>query len=508
MKKLILSALVLVSALSYGQNAQIKFNTDRVVGEIDPNIYGVFMEPIGRTPDGKNNLIGPLYDPSSPLANEDGFKTNYIDAMRELKVQNMRWPGGNYTASWNWMDGIGPKENRPVRIDLAWGGYDYNQVGTHEWVALNKAIGSANVACFNLGYGGPSEARYWVEYCNVPSGTYYSDLRVKNGAKEPFGIKIWCLGNEVDALPWIMGHHDADDYCKRAIETAKAVRKVDRSGIKLVANGSSWYESYKNAPGAWIEWNREIINRLTGYADYLSIHRYWEVGGDDWYSFMGDNSMDMEEKVEIVQGLVKQQHAAHPDSGTPLVLSVDEWGPHGSGMRNVLGIASYFNTFVRHADFVKMSNFTMMTSLLSTDRASGKTFKAPNFQIFKLFSNNCLGETVDTFVKCDTFDGNIYKDIPYLDVTTVYNKEQKKVVINVININKDKAITADITSIAGPMAGTAEVKTIAHAEDAVWTIDKESSYEPKVSSEKIGKNGVLTHSFPACSFTQITINVD
>lgn len=496
---------MLVSTLSFGQNAQIKFDIERVTGEISPDIYGVFMEPIGRGR-GNNNLYGPLYDPSSPIANADGFKTNYIDAMRELKIQNMRWPGGNYTSTYNWKDGIGPKEDRPTRKDLAWGGYETNQVGTHEWVALNRAIGSKNVACFNFGFGDANLAREWVEYCNLSDGTYWSDLRIKNGAKEPFNIEVFCLGNEIDGAPWIHGHKDVEDYTKMAVEVAKAVKAVDRK-VKLVANGSSFYESGKNAPGAWIEWDREVIAKLTGKADYLSIHRYWEVGGDEYYSFMGDNSQDMEEKITIIQGLVKEQQAAHPDQGRPLVLSVDEWGPHGSGMRAVLGIGMYLNSFIRHADFVKMSNYTMMTSLLTTDKETGNTFKAPNFQLYKLFSNYCLGETVDTFVKCDTFDGAIYKSIPYLDVTTVYSKEDGMVYINVINVNKDKAITADVLCTSGEYDGNAEFRTLAFPEDATFTIDKEASYVPKVNSEKIGKNGIITHSFPACSFTQIAVKV-
>lgn len=505
MKRLFLSALLFVPALVFGQNALIKFDIDRVIGDIDPDIYGVFMEPIGHGRD-FNTLMGPLYDPSSPLANEDGFKTNYIDAMRELRISNMRWPGGNYTSTYDWRDGIGPKESRPVRYDLAWGAYDTNQVGTHEWVALNRAIGSKNVACFNFGFGDANLARFWVEYCNMKDGTYWSDLRASNGAKEPFYIEVFCLGNEVDGAPWINGHKDVEDYTKMAVEVAKAVKKVDPS-VKLVANGSSFYESYHNAPGAWIEWNREVIAKLTGYADYLSIHRYWEVGGEEYYSFMGDNSQDLEEKITIIQGLVKAQHAAFPGSGTPLSLSIDEWGTHGRGMRGVLGIGMYLNSFIRHADFVRMSNYTMMTSLLTTDRESGKTFKAPNFQIFKLFSNYCTGKSVDTYVKCDTFDGAVYKNIPYLDVTTVSSEADGMVYINVVNVNKDKNMTADILCTSGQYEGTAEVRTIAFPEDAVFTIADEASYAPKTSSVKTGRNGKLTIEFPACSFTQIAVKV-
>ena len=157
MKKLTITILLLLPLCLFGQTATIKIDIDRTVGVIDPKIYGVFMEPIhfnGKRlglPDTVdfNTLYGSLYDPSSRLADENGFRKDYIDAMRELKITNMRWPGGNYVSGYNWQDGIGPKEQRPARINLAWGSIDNNHVGTDEWIELNKAIGSENVVCVN-----------------------------------------------------------------------------------------------------------------------------------------------------------------------------------------------------------------------------------------------------------------------------------------------------------------------------------------------------------------------
>ncbi|MDR0694458.1 MAG: alpha-N-arabinofuranosidase, partial [Prevotellaceae bacterium] len=297
MKRFISIILIALPLSLMAQTASITINTERIIGDIDPNIYGVFMEPIGSSTEQpiRNTLYGTLYDPSSPLANKDGFITTYIDAMRELKITNMRWPGGNYMSSYDWQDGIGPKELRPVRKDLAWGGYDPNLVGTDEWVKLNRAIGSENVICLNLGLGDINNARFWIEYCNVKSGTYFSDLRAKYGNPEPYNVKYWCLGNELDGYPWIIGYKNAEDYVKTGLEAAKALKAVDNS-IKLVANGSSNYE----ATGIWLEWNRKVITAFTGIADYLSIHRYWHNGvpedkRDDYYSYMGEGAMDLEE---------------------------------------------------------------------------------------------------------------------------------------------------------------------------------------------------------------------
>ena len=255
MKKLLFTLLIVFPFSLNAQTAKIKIDIDRTIGNIDPKIYGVFMEPIhfsGRRmglPDtvSFNTLYGNLYDPSSPLADKNGFRKDYIDAAKELKITNMRWPGGNYVMGYDWKDGIGPKDQRPLRINLAWGGTDNNHVGTDEWVELNKAMGSENIVCVNLGLGTIKDAYQWVEYCNYPKGTYYSDLRAKYGHKEPYNIKIWDLGNEVDGSPWELGHKDADDYVKIAREAAKAMRSVDHS-IKFVASGSSYYESTGKIP--------------------------------------------------------------------------------------------------------------------------------------------------------------------------------------------------------------------------------------------------------------------
>jgi alpha-L-arabinofuranosidase len=272
-------AIVLLFALFFtasAQDAKIKIDVSRTIGEIDPNIYGVFMEPInfsGRRmglPDTAmfSTLYGPLYDPSSPLADENGFRKDYIEAMKELKITNMRWPGGNFVMGYDWKDGIGPKDERPTRINLAWGGIENNQVGTDEWIALNKAIGSENVICVNLGLATILDAANWVEYCNYKGGTYYSDLRIKYGHRQPYNIKIWDLGNEVDGEPWELGHKNADDYVKIAREAAKAMKAVDNK-IKLIASGSSYYED----TGKWVDWNRKVLTGLGDKIDYISIHR-------------------------------------------------------------------------------------------------------------------------------------------------------------------------------------------------------------------------------------------
>lgn len=507
MKKRLLLCPLLLPFCLLAQTAKIKIDPERSIGDIDPKIYGVFMEPIhfnGRRmglPDSVefNTLYGNLYDPSSPLANSDGFRKDYIDAMKELKVTNVRWPGGNFLMGYNWQDGIGPKEQRPTRVNLAWGGVDNNHVGTDEWMKLNQAIGSENVVCVNLGLSNIMDAVYWVEYCNYKGGTHYSDLRARNGHKEPYHVRIWGLGNEVDGLPWELGHKNAEDYIELAREAAKAMKAVDNS-IKLVASGSSWY-----SPGTWDDWNRKVLTGFGDRVDYLAIHSYWEAS-TDYYTLMGASAMTFEERIKLTANEI-ETISAIKGFKNPIGIAVDEWGSFGRSFLNVLPVAQSLNSFIRHADRVKMGNFTMLTSLLGSDPKKG-TFKSPLFHTFQLFSNNCRGTALDTYVACDTFSAGKYNGIPYLDVTSVFSKETGSVVINVVNRHKDKSIEAEIMTATGNFSGKPTVKEVSAADlNEPFVFDKQQQYAPVTKTATANRNKIK-YSFPPHSFTQIIAKLD
>jgi alpha-N-arabinofuranosidase len=508
MKKLLLALFICFPFLTHAQPARITIDTARVIGAIDPKIYGIFMEPtqfnpkrFGVNEPARNTMYGTLYNPGSPFANKDGFDSRYIEAAKELKITNIRWPGGNYTAGYNWQDGIGPQDKRPVSKDLAWGALDNNHVGTDEWIELTNAVGAENVICINGGTGTLNDARYWVEYCNSDPGSYYADLRAQYGHKKPYNIKCWDLGNEVDGEPWIMGYKNAEDYCKFAKEAAKIMRYADNR-VSFIASGSSYY----TPDGRWIDWNLKVITEVRDVADYISIHRYWE-NSPDYYTYMGQSAMDVEEKITVpahIISLVKTKYKI----ARPIYISFDEWAPFGRGLLPTLAVAQYFNSFIRHADVVKMANFTLLTSILERDKDKG-LFKTPLFHTFKLFSNNCYGNSLDISVECDTFStSGYYKNIPYLDVTCVYAKETRSLVINVVNRHREKAIATEIVNSSGTFAGKASVAEI-NSEDihAPYTFDKQKQYIP-VLKEIEAKGNKFTYSFPAHSFTQITVRID
>lgn len=211
--------------------AKIILDKDFIVGEIDKRIYSSFIEHLGRA------VYGGIYEPTHPEADELGFRKDVMEFVKKLDVPMVRYPGGNFVSGFNWEDSVGPRDKRPKRLDLAWFTTETNEVGLHEFAEWSKKAGSEIMYAVNLGSRGPEEARDIVEYANHPSGSKFSDMRIANGQKEPFGIKLWCLGNEMDG-PWQMGQKTAQEYGRIANEAAKMMKWVDPS-IELVACGSS-----------------------------------------------------------------------------------------------------------------------------------------------------------------------------------------------------------------------------------------------------------------------------
>ena len=315
--------------------------------------------------------------------------------------------------------------------------------------SLNKAINSENVVCLNMGTGTIQDACSWLEYCNGESRHLLCRSSAQFGHPDPYGIKYWCLGNEVDGSPWIIGYKNVDEYCKLAKEIAKAMKRVDPT-ITFIANGSSYYQPNMD----WVEWNWKVLNELRDVADYLSLHRYWEYS-DNYYEFMGKEAMILEEKISIPAAQARAvQNIYQMDK--PMYISFDEWAPHhrGGGLLSTLAVAQFFNAFIRHADMVKMANYTLLTSILGRDPTTEKHFKTPFFYVFKMFSNVCFGKSLDTFVRCETFDvDEFYKEIPYLDVSTVYSEDENSLILTSltgIKIRPSKPTSSVVQGILHP----------------------------------------------------------
>jgi alpha-N-arabinofuranosidase len=264
------------------QATTLILHTAYQIGEVDPRIFGGFLEHMGRA------VYEGVYDPKSAHADAAGFRKDVLGALEPLEMTVMRYPGGNFVSGYHWEDGIGPREKRPTVRELAWRTIDPNQVGTDEFISLCRKMGWAPMLAVNLGTGSPEEARNWVEYCNGEAGTKYADLRVAGGSLEPHGVKLWCLGNEMDG-PWQLGHVPAEQYALRAEQAGKLMKAVDGS-IELVACGSCG-----TLLPSYLEWDRVVLEYLGDLADYVSLHRYVENRADDTADFLAvTNSIDQQ----------------------------------------------------------------------------------------------------------------------------------------------------------------------------------------------------------------------
>jgi len=496
--RILLSCMILSGLISGNLLSQeptvIKIDFDRKIGAVDPNIYGSFLEPI------RTVVYGTIYDPSSSFADENGFRKDLIKLVRELKIPVVRWPGGNYVSGYNWEDGIGPKEKRPASLDLAWHQVESNQMGTDEYVKFCNLIGAENFICINAGTGTLDQARHWVEYCNVEKGTYYSDLRRKYGNEKPFNVKYWALGNEIDG-PWQMGQKNAEDYSKFAMEAAKLIQLVDKN-VKLIASGAS---NYRPVDNSWIDWNDYVLQHMVGNIDYISVHRYATeaLAGDRSFSGMMSLGLDIDQKIEMVKALIEKA-MLKSGSKRPVYISFDEYSGGGNTLTGSLMVAQHLNSFIRHADIVKMANITMLSSLVGN--SPDGDFKNAIFQSFYLYSNNCHGTSLDVFTNCEKYSNKIFNDIPYLDVTAILNDSAKVLVVNVVNRHETKVISADIVLQTGEFTGSAKVNEV-NGESTTSSNTKTEEAVSIVTREIKFKGNTISYSFPAHSLTQLQIPV-
>lgn len=292
------------------KTARLILDKDYAIARIDERIFGSFVEHLGRS------VYGGIYDPGNKKSDAKGFRKDVIEMVKKLKVTTVRYPGGNFVSGFNWEDSIGPREKRPVRLDQAWCTTETNEFGLHEFFDWTKLVGSTMMYAVNFGTRGIDEARNAVEYANHPGGSYWSGLRRKNGAKDALGIKVWCLGNEMDG-PWQIGQKTAYEYGRLANEAAKVMKQVDPS-IEVVACGSSALDM-----PTFGSWELEMLDQCYEQVDYVSLHRYYQNLENDAKNYLA-KSLDMEEFIKKVVSL-SDAAGAKKHSRKSLGLSFDEW---------------------------------------------------------------------------------------------------------------------------------------------------------------------------------------
>jgi alpha-L-arabinofuranosidase len=509
----------LFTSETYPQNARIKIDLDRTIGEVDKNIYGNFVEHLGRC------VYGGIYEEGSPLSDEDGYRKDVMTAVKELKPTIIRYPGGNFVSNYNWLDGVGPKEERVPRLELAWATLETNRFGTNEFVKYARKVGAEPYITVNMGTGTIEEARRWVEYCNVKEGPYYAELRKKHGYPEPYNIKYWALGNEMDG-PWQMGHLSAEDYCKKAREAAKLMVRTSPD-IKLIAAGSSNYRTGADPD----YWNYTILNELKDVIDYIALHIYVGNHDNNYYNFVS-TPLVLEQRTKVVKGMIDNvmQTARRADGKDSIRIAWDEYnvwyrargGEAARGKRaleekynleDALVIAGFLNAFIRNADVVKMANMAQLVNVIAPIFTNEKDlFKQTIFFPLQLFANNAYGTSLNVFTDCKTYSTTPFyfnngenatqiKNVPYLDVSATYNKGE--LILCVVNRNKEEAITADILSQNGPFSGNFQVFEVNGPDiKAMNDFDKELVKTTEKPVIKASGNKI-TYSFSPHSFTMI-----
>ncbi|MFN8420419.1 MAG: alpha-N-arabinofuranosidase, partial [Anaerolineae bacterium] len=296
--------------VSSSTSAKVYLDSNRVISSISPLLFSGFAEHMGRA------IYEGIYEPASPHADARGFRRDVLAALKELNFRAMRYPGGNFLSGYRWQDGVGPRDQRPQRRDLAWQSIESNQFGTNEFIEFCKEINTEPMLGVNMGTGSIQDAANLVEYCNAPVGTQYADLRASHGYRDPHNVKYWCLGNEMDGS-WQIGHLEAEEYGRKAREAAKMMRWHDPAA-QLVLCGSSSSEM-----ATFPEWDRVVLEHCWDQVDYHSLHFYANNHRNDTASYLAYTA-EFEHFVDTLSGILRYVKAKNR-SKHDVYLSWDEW---------------------------------------------------------------------------------------------------------------------------------------------------------------------------------------
>jgi alpha-N-arabinofuranosidase len=438
--------------------ARITLARDATVGEVPRRLFGSFVEHMGRC------VYSGLYEPGHPAADDAGFRTDVLELVHELGPTVVRYPGGNFVSGYNWEDGVGPAGSRPRRLDAAWHSVETNAFGLHEFMDWSRLAGVEAMLTLNLGTRGIDAARSLVEYANHPGGTFLSDLRRANGADQPFDIRLWCLGNELDG-PWQIGHKTADEYGRLARETAKAMRAVDPA-IELVAVGSS-----NSGMPTFGEWEHTVLSHAYEEVDYISLHAYYQEDDGDAASFLSC-ALDMDQFIESVVATADAVRA-HGRYSKRIHLSFDEWNvwyQRGRDtddqisrvrasswrehprliedeytMTDAVVVGTLLNSLVRHGDRVRIANQAQLVNVIAPIRTeeNGPAWRQAIFWPFARMAALARGRILLARVASDRMATARFGDADIVDASATWDEEASRVALFLANRSLDQA--AEVT---------------------------------------------------------------
>lgn len=485
---------------------------------MDKNLFGSFLEHLGRA------IYEGIYDPQSKLSDANGFRGDVLEEIRKLGVPIIRYPGGNFVSGYNWLDGIGPKADRPVVLDKAWNTLDNNQFGTDDFMAWCRLLGTKPLMGLNLGTGTPEQAAALAEYCNIDKGTRWSDLRRKNGIAEPYRVEHWCLGNEMDG-PWQIGHMTAAEYGLKAEDAARQMRYVDPS-LKLIACGSS-------GPGmpTYLEWDREVLEQCYDYVDAISLHRYFgntpeETGGDS-SKYLAMN-LSMERQIEEVAA-VADMVQGHKRSQKKLWLSFDEWnvwyrersGDAVNGHRQIaphlleeiynledaLLVGGLLNTLIRKSGRVKLACLAQLVNVIAPIMTNENgLWRQTIYYPYSWALGFARGAALDLLVESPTYDVPGMGVVNYVDAAGTLEPDTGKGALFLLN--RDLAKSREIEIIWEGSSPRSDETLLLTGPDlkATNTFDSPTRVLPQKGEQPSSRGSRTTFELPPRSYQLVRWN--
>ncbi len=434
--------------------ARLLADRDFVLSDLDRRIFGTFVEHLGRC------VYGGIYEPGHPSADEHGFRGDVLELTRELGPTIVRYPGGNFMSGYNWEDGVGPAEARPAKLDLAWFSKETNRFGTNEFLAWCKAVEVEPMLGVNLGTRGPDEARDYLEYVNLPTGSHFADLRAAHGFDKPYDVKFWCLGNEMDG-PWQIGHKTAREYGRVALETAKVMRWLDPTLI-LAACGSS----HRQMP-QYGTWEYEVLDHCFEQVDFISLHTYFSNKDDDLGDYFGVlDRMDsfIREVVAICDAV-----AAKRRSSKRIMLSFDEWNvwykthaiehmrkpgwPEAPALieeiynaEDALIVGGALITLLNNADRVKCACLAQLVNVIGPimTETGGPAWRQTIFYPFALASKYGHGRVLRINVETPTYETKSSGEVPVILATAIDDPASGTTAVMLLNRDPVEAMDVEI----------------------------------------------------------------
>lgn len=485
------------------------------IGKVERGLFSTFVEHMGRS------VYGGIYDPESPFAGADGFRNDVMELVKELGVDGIRYPGGNFLSGYDWKDGIGPKEERKARLSLSWKQTEPNTIGIHEFYSWAEKVGSKLILGVNMGTGTPKDAGEFVEYCNHPSGTYWSDQRIRNGKETPFAVESWCLGNEMDG-DWQIGAKTAEEYGRIARETAKIMKWVDPN-IRLTVCGSS----VTRLP-TYPEWDRVVLEHTYDKVDYLSLHKYVAFPEQD-KSRVSDflaSFTDFNAFIKTGEATIEYVKT-YKRSKKQVYISVDEWNiwhavkddptekrwqlesrrceNHYTALDAVV-LASLLMTLINNCDYVKVACLAQLVNVLAPIFAEKdkKAIRQTTFYPFSMISRYAHGYALQTLSDGEKYD-SVYGETPYIFTSFVHDDETGELTAFIINNRLEQAEAVEMNFNGFDGLSATESFTLFYGDKFdVNDFDAPDRVKMvKTNNPKKNASGTFVYSAPALSFSVV-----